>query len=144
MHEFPRITSHRGQLHTLQLPSFGGCSLQPSMATDVTRTRPLPNAGEVDTLGLPEPKLTLHAVTEGEGCLLEDPNESRPDNVNMGRADARRETSSIRTDRARPLSTVQRPFDGVQWTFGSDTSMRCTAKQNQPTPGLYGLPYSAK
>ena len=58
------------------------------MATDATRTRPLPNAGEVDMLGLPAPELTLHG------------NGSRPDGVNMERADAWRETSSIRTDRA--------------------------------------------
>ena len=47
-----------------------------------------------------EPWRTLHSVTEGEGCLSEDRNESRPDNVNVGRADAWRETSSIRTDLA--------------------------------------------
>ena len=69
--------------------SSGGCSLRPSMAID--------EAFAKCRHAWSEPKLTLHGVTEGEGCLLEDRKESRPDDVNMGRADAWRETSSIRT-----------------------------------------------
>ena len=99
MHECPRISSHRGQLHAWQQVQIGRMQFTTLHGHRRDKDEAFAKCRR-SRHAWSEPKLTLHGVTEGEGCLLEDRNGSRPDNVNMERADAWRETSSVRTDRA--------------------------------------------